>query len=35
MMSASSPDRRRFPLALSPWSQLRRAIADSVVVGLS
>ena len=35
MMSTPSPGRRRFALALPPWTQLRRAIADSVVVGLS
>ena len=35
MMSTSSPGRRPFSLALPPWPQLRRAVADSVVVGLS
>ena len=35
MTSTSSPGRRRLALALPPWTQLRRAIADSVVVGLS
>ena len=35
MMSTSSPGRRPFPLALPPWTQLRRAVADSIVVGLS
>ena len=35
MTSTSSPGRRPFPLALPPWTQLRRAIADGVVVGLS
>jgi uncharacterized membrane protein YccC len=35
MTSASSPDRRPFPLTLPPRAQLRRAVVDSVVVGLS
>jgi uncharacterized membrane protein YccC len=35
MTSTSSPGRRPFPLALPRWTQLRRAIASGVVVGLS
>jgi hypothetical protein len=35
MTSTPGPGRRTFPLALPPWPQLRRAIADGVVVGLS
>jgi uncharacterized membrane protein YgaE (UPF0421/DUF939 family) len=34
MMSTSGPG-HSFPFALPPWTQVRRAIADSIVVGLS
>jgi len=35
MTSTSGPAGHSFPFALPPWPQLRRAVADSVVVGLS
>src|ERR1700735_4139256 len=35
MTSTSSPGRHRIAVALPPWTQLRRAVADGVVVGLS